>query len=234
MRHLLLSLTLCALSVALSTGAEARGRPFHKAPFDFLFGNHIDTHQETNLRLARDGSPAELFGRFYIIFTGATDPVSGLPVARHPRGAGQMEECGVDPVDCVVGWHIRAVPGEAKFLFHGGVNGDDHPVWLLNRADIPQPGGLTHFHWITSASNQDPRATGVPPVCDQNDAGGLEAAGAANTVCPGWFLEIRAVKQFAFEHGGEIIPVRPGIDNATHLNLLTNYQALSVDIEPTR
>ena len=25
-----------------------------------------------------------------------------------------MEECGVDPVDCVVGWRIRAVPGAVR------------------------------------------------------------------------------------------------------------------------
>ena len=46
---------------------------------------------------------------------------------------------------------------------------------------------------------------------------------AEDYTCPGWFLEIRAVREFAFEHGGEKVPVRPGMDNATHLNLVTNY-----------
>jgi hypothetical protein len=52
-------------------------------------------------------------------------------------------------------------------------------------------------------------------------------------VCPGWFLEIKAVKSFAFRHGGELVPVRERIDNATHLNLLTNT-AVVPEITPTR
>jgi len=92
---------------------------------------------------------------------------------------------------------------------------------MVNRVDIPQPGSFTHFHWITTTSS-DPRAETVPANCDVEMAGQLED-NAENVVCPGWFLEIRAVRRFAFEHGGEMVPVRPGIDNATHLNLVTNY-----------
>ena len=202
--------------------AVSFGEELHDGKFSFLFGNHIDTHQETVLKLNKDGTPKDLKGRFFIIFTGATDPASGLPVARHPRGANHNEVCGVDPIDCVVGWTIKSLPGEAKFLYHSGINGNDHPFWLLNRIDIPQPGSYTHFHWITTTSS-DPRADTVPAVCDQNNASGLEAAGAANTVCPGWFLQIHAVEEFAFEHGNEKIPVSPGLDNASHLNLISNY-----------
>jgi len=193
---------------------------FHEESYDFLFGNHIDTHQETKLKL-KNGNPVRLKGFFYIIFTGDyTD--EGLPIARHPRGASHNEECGVDDVECEVGWLIKSVPGEAKFLYHSGENGNDHPVWMVNRVDIPQPGSFTHFHWITRTS-RDPRAETVPAVCDQNNAGQLEDAGAANDVCPGWFMQIKAVEEFAFDHGGEIVPVYPGMDNATHLNLVTNY-----------
>lgn len=198
---------------------------FHDAPYNFLFGNHLDSHQETKIKIKKS-NPVSLKGSLYIIFTGDTTD-AGLPIARHPRGASQNEECGVDDIDCVVGWVINAVPGEAKFLYHKGVNGDDHPVWMVNRVDIPQPGSFTHFHWITTAST-DPRAlTEVPAACDQNSASQLEAAGAADQICPGWFLEIKAIKKFAFEHGGEIVPVRPGVDNATHLNLVTNYAEVS-------
>ena len=203
---------------------------FHDAPYDFLFDNHIDPHQQTILRTRR-GGPVSLFGFFYVIFTGATDPVSGLPVARHPRGAGQNEECGVDDINCVVGWIMRGKPGVAKFLYHSGVNGEDHPVWMVNRVDIPQPRSFTHFHWIGKDST-DPRALEVPEECDVDMAGQLDN-NAENVVCPGWFLEIRAVRRFAFEHGGEMVPVRPGIDNATHLNLVTNYAEVS-GITPTR
>jgi hypothetical protein len=195
----------------------------------FVFGNHIDTHQYTSLK-EKDGSPVRLNGDFLILFTGDTDPVSGLPIARHPRGASQSEECGVD-VTCDVGWDIKAVPGEAKFLFHSGVNGEDHPVWLVNRVEIPQPGSYTHFHWITAISN-DPRFNQVPDQCDVQSAGELEN-NAENVTCPGWFMQITAVRSFAFQHGNEIVPVERGKDNATHLNLLTNYAVVD-GIDPTR
>ena len=230
------------------TSALAVGnQELHSNPYTFLMGNHIDTHMEN--KLESDGS---LKGRLYIYFTGETDEASGLPVARHPRGAGQHnEECGVDPIDCVVGWHVRALAAEAVFLSHSGVNGDDHPVWMINtRNGIPQPGSYTHFHWITTTSTDD-RASTVPTECDVQMAGQLEGAvitglleldggingswpdadvhvggGAENLVCPGWLLEITAIREFAFMHGGEKIAVSPGIDNNTHLNIVTNYSII--------
>jgi hypothetical protein len=204
---------------------------FHKPPYKFIFGNHIDTHQETRLK-KKMGKPVLLSGFFYVIDTGENDPVSGLPIFRHPRGALEGEDCNDVSTGCVVGWLINALPGQAKFLYHEGVNGDDHPVWMVNRVDIPQPGSNTHFHWIGRDST-DPRAPDVPNICDQNNAGQLESAGAADQLCHGWFLEIEAVMEFAFQHGNEVVPVYPGIDNTTHLNLVTNYKPNLV-ITPTR
>lgn len=228
------------------------GDTFHAAPFDFLFGNHIDTHQQLKLKKA-GGKPSELKGSFYIIFTDdrgvslGIDPNSGLPKARHPRGLvleddgvtiRHDEACGVSPnIVCVVGWRMRGLPGAAKFVSHAGVNGNDHPIWMVNRAEeatapapgmvIPQPGSYTHMHWITRGSS-DPRSASVLDPCDKKNASQLEdeAPTAVNEVCEGWFLEIKAVKDFAFEHGGEIIPVRKGTDNRSHLNLVTNYRSL--------
>ncbi|MGV7225096.1 MAG: hypothetical protein ACQ9MH_26720 [Nitrospinales bacterium] len=97
---------------------------------------------------------------------------------------------------------------------------------MVNRVDIPQPGSFTHFHWI-GADSDDPRALAaeVPLQCDVDMAGELDN-NAEDVTCPGWFLEIRTVREFAFEHGGETVPVRPGLDNATHLNLVTNYEEI--------
>ena len=180
----------------------------------------------------KKGVPDSLKGSFYIIFTGETDKVSGLPIAEHPNGS----QCEEDESDCVVGWKIKAKPGAAKFLYHSGVNGNDHPVWVVNRADIPQPGSYTHFHWITSTSS-DSRADTVPEACDVETADDLEykaEAGDENIVCPGWFLEIKVgKKKFAFQHGNEVVPVHRGIDNTTHLNLVTNYKA-DLEIDATR
>jgi hypothetical protein len=202
---------------------------FHDARYNFLFGNHIDTHQKTRLE-KKSGNPVRLSGFFFIKFTGEIDPGSKLPIAVHPSGSEceDEEDREEDGVDCVVGWLINAVPGEAKFLYHTGVNGDDHPVWMVNRVDIRQPGSFTHFHWITTTSS-DPRAWTVPAACDKINASQLEdeRPTAVDITCPGWFLQIKAVEKFAFRHGGEVIPVRPGIDNATHLNLATNYAKVS-------
>lgn len=204
---------------------------FQDPPYDFKFGNHIDTHQETKLKVDKDDNPASLSGFLYIYFPDVDpDPVSGLPVARHPRGEDHDEVCGVD-VDCVKGWDIKGVPSAAKFLYHSGVYGDDHPVWRISRLDIPQPGSYTHFHWITTTST-DGGASSVQPDCDKQKASQLEtmAPDAINDICAGWLLEIKAKISFAFEHGGEKIPVRPGIDNASHLNIVTNYAAVpSID-----
>ena len=197
---------------------------FQDPPKDFLFGNHIDTHQEAKLKLTKDDKPKSLSGSIYIIFTGDIDPVSGLPIARHPRGASEGEDCNDKATGCVEGWKMKGVPGVAKFLYHRGVNGDDHPVWMVDRVDIPQPGSYTFFHWITRTSN-DPRYDDVLPACDKNNAGQLEseAPSAVDAYCQGWFLEIKAKKKFAFQHGNEIIPVNKGDDNSSHLNLVTNY-----------
>jgi hypothetical protein len=115
---------------------------------------------------------------------------------------------------------IKAEPGETKFLYHNGVNGDDHPVCMVNRVDIPQPGSFTHFHWITTTSS-GPRAATVPAACDRNNASQLEdqPPTAVDFTSPGWFLQITAVEEFAFQHGNEVAPVCSGIDNASHLNL---------------
>ena len=213
-----------------STGlSPAIAGDFHAPPRDFLFGNHIDTHQETKLKLDKNGEPESLSGFLYIWLPPniEPDPISGLPIARHPRGEDHDEECGVD-IDCVKGWNMDGVPADAKFLYHSGVNGNDHPVWMLPRVDIPQPGSYTHFHWIAQDST-DPGAPTVPDPCNVDNASQLEqivlpaTTSAVNIVCPGWLLQIKARIAFAFDHGGEIIPVRPGIDNATHLNLVTNY-----------
>ncbi len=217
---------------AFLAGAEVTAvdaADFHAPPRDFFFGNHLDTHQENSLKINK-GTGTTLSGFLYIIYTGDVDSVSGLPVARHPRGPGQGEECGVD-VNCVPGWLVDGLPGAAKFLYHSGVNGEDHAEWLVNRAEIPGPGSFTHFHWIGSDST-DPRADDVSPECDAENAAGLEDV-AVDATCAGWFLQLRAIREFAFEHGGERIPVRVGIDNTTHVNLVTNYNGDLV-ITPTR
>jgi hypothetical protein len=44
----------------------------------------------------------------------------------------------------------------------------------------------------------------------------------AGAVCPGYFLELFAIDAFAFEHEGQRILVDPGLDIATHVNIVTS------------
>lgn len=222
---------ILATSILIGWSFLSYADEFHKPPYNFFFGNHLDTHQETRLKKKRN-QPVSLTGFFYIVLTGEIDPDSELPIAEHPSDNQCVDEA--DSVDCVVGWVVAGLPGHAKFLYHTGVNGEDHPVWMVNRVDIPQPGSFTHFHWITNTSS-DPRAGTVPAACNKINAGQLEDSvpTATDVVCPGWFLEIEAVAEFAFRHGNEVVPVYPGLDNTTHLNLVTNYQA-ELEITPSR
>ncbi len=199
-RLLLVGMTILA-STLVSTSAWAGGGTWrdHAPPLTFLFGNHIDSHQQA--RLTRQG---DLRGFFYVTYTGEVTP-EGYPVARH------CDE-GTPPKDCVVGWILRGKPGQATFLYQNM----DHPVWLVDRSDIPQPGAYAHFHWITDQST-DPR-----PVADTRCNVAMAMDLAPGAVCPGYYLELLAIDAFALEHEGARILVDPGLDIATHVNIVTS------------
>jgi hypothetical protein len=201
MNKILLSTLTVLSTMLLAASAWAGGANWrdHAPPLTFLFGNHIDSHQQT--RLGRDG---DLRGFFYVTYTGEVTP-EGYPVARH------CDE-NTPPKECVVGWILRGKPGEATFLYHNM----DHPVWLVGRSDIPQPGAYAHFHWITNQST-DPR-----PVTDPGCNAAMAMDLVPGAVCPGYFLELLAIDAFAFEHEGQRILVDPGLDIATHVNIVTS------------
>jgi len=193
-RHVLSSMLFAVAACAMTSGAVAAGYPWrdHANPYDFLFGNEIDTHQQTRLKAAD-----ALAGFLYVHYTGETT-ADGLRIATH-------EDCSVET--CDVGWTLDGLSANATFLYQVD---DDHPVWLVERADIPQPGAYAHFHWL-----------GTPPVA-QGDAR------------PGYLLELRAIARFCFVHhamgggsgscadrGG--VAVVPGIDIATHLNIVASF-----------
>ena len=197
MRYLAVAYSILAAAGSVS----AAGVPWtnHARPFSFTFGNDIDTHQQT--RKSRNG---DLFGFFYIVFTGDTT-ADGFPVASHG-------DCNVVR-DCKVGWIINGKTGAGTFLYH--VEGD-HPVWLVNRSSIPQPGAFAHFHWLGS---EHPEA-GDPPQA-------------------GYFLQLFAVDTFCFIHEGGApigsgtcedvggVAVTPGLDIATHVNIVTSVPSNS-------
>lgn len=231
----------------------------HAPPFNFLFGNHIDTHQET--RLWRRNRPllgiekGDLTGWFYVTPSdgngdGIQDTTdTGIPIFRHCMNEADYA------AGCVAGWFMKAKPCidevdgcRAMFVYHF----KDHPVWLLgahldssgnlrgSREHLVQPGSFTHFHWLTETGSiaRIEEVLGVdimvPPECNVAMAGAL----TSGVECPGYFLQLRALapmgnRVWAFEHGGEALVLKAGhIDNKTHLNLITSYRALEAGVLP--
>jgi hypothetical protein len=197
MKKLTMTLSTLALCLLGAGTALAAGYPWknHARPYNFLFANDIDTHQQT-----RRTSSGDLFGFFYVKFTGDVTS-DGYRVASHV-------DCNTTP-GCTVGWKLNGKLAEATFLYHVM---PDHPVWLVNRPDIPQPGAYAHFHWF---GDEHP----VP-----------------NEMKDGYLLELQAVDSFCFVHdaasvstgatcqdnGG--VPVTHGLDIATHVNIVTSYE----------
>lgn len=193
MKAFIVAITVSFAALAMAGEARAAGYPWknHAAPYDFLFGNDFDTHQQT-----RSTQAGALAGFLYVHYTGAVTS-DRLPVAHHGN-------CG--EVACDVGWIVRGEPATAAFLYH--VEGD-HPVWLVDRRDLPQPGAYVHFHWLGSMPSN------------------------AGDVRGGYLLELQAVKAFCFIHdeGGESgtcearggVVVRAGIDVATHSNIVASF-----------
>jgi len=126
---------------------------------------------------------------------------------------------------------------------------DGQPFLGGSRSQIPQPGHATHFHWLTNPGGVDANGNffpstaqqledrfdiqiQVPEACNVVEASQL----TPGTVCPGYFLELKVLgvsdvyrenrgPQWAFHHGGEDIVLRPGIDVASHTNIVTSYVA---------
>lgn len=188
MRALRVLFLLLFLSLGTALSVTAIGLPWkdHQPPFDFVFGNHIDSHQQ--LQILPDGS---LFGYLYISFTGETDE-NGIPFAQH-------KDCNKEMTRCSVGWEVHGVPGQATFISHPV---GDHPIWEVKRANIPAPGAYTHFHWL-----------GWP-----EHAHDLLTTG---DLVDGYFLQLTAKDTFIFKHGNEQILVENGVDNATHINIVS-------------
>ena len=200
--RLLLFATALGLS-ATATVQAAEMYPWreHQRPFTFVFGNEIDGHQQT-----RQGSDGSLDGYLYVQFTGVVTQ-DNLPVATHAN-------CSAAGADCIVGWKIDGKPSSAKLVrqpMH------DHPVFLIDRHDIPQPGAYVHFHWTGMGMGM---GMGMP---------------MPYVSVPGYLLQLTAFNRFCFiHHGAEAatgakscrdnggVKVARGLDAATHLNIVAS------------
>lgn len=194
--QILASIALSLLATTAATAIDLYPWENHAAPYDFLFGNDFDAHQQTHQM--HDGS---LAGFFYIVITGVTTK-DGYRVATHA-------DCNVSTT-CTVGWLLNGQPRNGTFLYQVE---PDHPVFLVNRLEIPVPGGYGHFHWLD----------GIP---------------SPGQTTSGYLLQLTAMDTFCFMHdetaaagarksktcqGNGGIGVNLGIDIATHLNIVTSF-----------
>lgn len=123
---LMLSFTIAGAAYA----TESYPWRSHEAPYDFLFGNHIDTHQQSKLN-----DQDQLGGFFYIKYTG--NEVDGVQEAEHGN-------CDAAAVDCTVGWKLKGVAVRATLVEKPHMG---HPIWRIDAQDMPRSPGYSHFHW---------------------------------------------------------------------------------------
>jgi hypothetical protein len=196
MKKLIMVLTTLALSLLGAGSATATNLyPWnnHAAPFNFLFGNDIDGHQQTRL------AEGNLFGFFYIKFTGATTS-DGYRVATHVN-------CNTTS-GCTVGWLLEGKPGQGIFLYEAQ---NDHEVFLVSRGDIPEPGAYAHFHWLGSL-----------PSAGQSSNGYFLQLLAVDKFCFFHMLPASINPGVTCEDNGGVA-VNLGIDIATHVNIVTSF-----------
>jgi hypothetical protein len=192
MRKVVTGLILVALFL-FGTGfksAEVYRWRDHAPPFEFLFENHIDTHQQS--KIAGNGN---LVGFLYVRFTGEYT-AEGYPIARHA-------DCANVPDQCAVGWELQGIPFRATYLGH---EHGQHPQWKLDPDAVPSRPGYTRFHWLNESAQAD---------------GGF-GHGYGLTVgqeYDGYLLKLTARGTFFLEHHGGFL-VTPGIDEATHANIV--------------
>jgi hypothetical protein len=195
MKRLLVSVAMLVLSCLWSHPAHATDLlPWnnHAAPFNLPFGNDFDTHQQS--RQLHEGG---LYGFLYIGFTDIVTK-DGYRVATHVN---------CNTAHCTVGWIMDGRRRAATFLYQAP---SDHPVFLISRSHIPEPGAFAHFHWLGPEL--------IP-----------------NELEKGYLLQLTAVDTFCFVHDISGNPgkkstcrdldgvvVKPGIDIATHLNIVTS------------
>ena len=186
-KSILLFVVIAILILGTTTALAGTSYPWrdHAPPFDFLFENHIDTHQQGKLT-----GQGKFKGFFYIKFTGDLTEDS-VPIATHGN-------CPEIQDDCTVGWLLKGVPMQAKYLGH---EMGQHPTWCVEDADLPNEPGYSHFHWLNESSHADGLTVGE--------------------IYDGYLLKLNAIDTFFFDHHGGFL-VTPGIDLATHANIETD------------
>jgi hypothetical protein len=139
MKHTMMTLIVLVLVLVSAGAVRATGYRWqdHAPPFDFLFDNDIDLHQQTKI-VGTD----QLQGFFYIRFTGEVT-IEDDPIAEHAN-------CTTVPDECTVGWMLHGIPLAAEYC---GQPDGQHPIWFVAPEDFPAQPGYTHFHWLNASAH---------------------------------------------------------------------------------
>jgi hypothetical protein len=131
MKKTLLVIVSLGLMIIWVTPALAAGYAWnnHASPFNYLFGNEIDTHQQS-----KSVGQGRLQGFLYIHYTGET--INGIPVAEHT-------DCNSMPDACLVGWTFQGVKLDAQVM-----TADMFPSFCTDAQTLARLPGYSHFHWI--------------------------------------------------------------------------------------
>jgi hypothetical protein len=108
----------------------------HAAPFDFKFGNMIDSHQQSFV----NEDETRLKGFIYIHVIPGQDYAEGIPTADKAHCKNQ---------DCTVGWLVKGVKVSATLMKKGP------RIWLVDPNEIPKEAGYTHFHWVCDQGDEE-------------------------------------------------------------------------------
>ena len=123
------------LSGITAVRADGLGKSWknHAAPYDFMFNNLIDTHQQMKLR-----SDGTLHGWIYIQVVNEISPDApdGVPIARRA-------DCTNPALDCRVGWEVIGVPVSGAKLFQKGPR-----LWDMSQVTMLSDTEFLHFHWM--------------------------------------------------------------------------------------
>lgn len=188
--------------IAINFRSESYGWNDHRPPYDFLFGNHFDTHQQTK----KSGSQ-RLNGFFYITAKGDKN---GIPVADHGN-------CDENPEGCTVGWTLHGIEMEAELL----QKGMGHPQWYISSEKMPKQRGYTHFHWVKKKDHNEGNEGHQSSAGNSDDSSDTHSSGLeVGATYEGYLLKLTASETFYFEHHGSFL-VTPGIDFETHANVYT-------------
>ena len=109
-------------------------------------------------------------------------------------------DCGMMALECQAGWKIDGIPADGIYAGH---NMENHMPQFCLQPEQVRP-GFSHFHWL-----------GDPMMGMELDLGQSYS---------GYVMKLVALDTFYFRHHEALILVKAGVDQTSHLNIVTDCQ----------